>query len=256
MRKLRYHVEFHDNCLDYLAPYYIKQYGEERYQNFLLQLAQDVPIINFCQQMDQADYLRTIVCDQHATIISHYKDPYPFISTYALNACIGLILYEPTYHIGIVCHFDGLPGFSQRSANEDGIIIDYDPFITNMKNIMDQLNYVTDGKIKYLNFNTHLIGGVYGLSETMIHDIYNYLNNKFSNARFNFVGRNLLGPENESRNIALSTIDGKLYYFDYVENYMAHGGHAKNIIASPHLKDPVNEKYTMMDITYIPIKLF
>jgi hypothetical protein len=252
-KKLRYHVEFHDNCLDYLAPHYIKQYSEERYQKFLIELSEKIPIINFCQQMDKINYNKTIVCDQHAIIMTHDKDPYPYISTYALNACIGLILYEPQYHLGVICHFDGLPGFSQRSANEDGIIIDYDPFASNMKNVIDNLNYVTLNTIKHYNFDSYLIGGVYGLSETMIHDMYQYLNNNFSDATFNFVGRNLLGPDNESRNIALSTLDGKLYYFDYVENYIANNGNG-NIITAPHLKNPVDKNYTIMDITYLPVK--
>jgi hypothetical protein len=250
MSKPRYHVEFHDNCLDYLAPYYIKQYSEERYQQFLLDLALRVPIINFCQQMIQSDYLRTIVCDQHAIIISHNEDPFPIMSTYALNACIGLILYEPKYHIGVIGHFDGLPGFSQESSIEDGIVIDYDPFASNMGAIMNRVNLMTNSSIPYYNFDCYLIGGVYGLSETMIHDMFTYLDNKFRDAKFNFVGRNLLGPDNESRNIALSTFDGKLYYFDYIENYVEHGNSAKNIISAPHLRTPVDEKYTMMDLTY------
>jgi len=105
-------------------------------------------------------------------------------------------------------------------------------------------------------FYFYLIGGIFQLSEIMIYDILQCINNMAkteSEFKLNFRGRNLLGPENQSRNICLDTRTGKITYFDYILNAEVYINNLdihnipSNIIKAPRVSE------AFLDITYKPI---
>src|SRR5690606_16057176 len=125
-------------------------------------------------------------------------------------------------------HIDGLPGYSEISANEDGLKIDFDPVYENMKIMLKYVRKLCNTD-ELLDIDYYLIGGIFDLSEVMIHDIINCLNNPNNKYKFEFEykfffkGRNILGPENQSRNICINTKNGSITYFDYMINSEYYG---------------------------------
>jgi len=225
LKTLIYHESYHDNCHDYLKTTFIKKYAVEEYQELILNIKKYIPIVHICNPTPLDFYPETIVCDQHAVIFTHYQDIKPVLATYALNACVGLVIYEPKIKIGSIAHIDGLPGYSKKSAIRDNNSVNLDPIKTNMEIILSNLTeMVTRSDLSNkLNLHFYLIGGIFDLSEIMIHDILErILSYKGSNYNFIFKGRNLLGPENQSRNICLDTRTGNITYFDYLDNVDAY----------------------------------
>lgn len=254
IKKLIYHEKYHDNCHDYLKSHYLEKYALKKYKELLYDISIQIPKIMICNEMPTELYGDTIVCDQHAVVFSHSKDIYPVVATYALNACVGLVMYVPKYRVASLAHIDGLPGYSKDSAIQDGVKIDFSPVYENLTIILEHLR-------KYCNTNEtlgidyYLIGGIFDMSEIMISDIITAINDTQNNNHkyiFNFRGRNILGPENQSRNICLNTQDGKIYYFDYHlnasyhHNFCSQNGLPFNIIKAPRNSE------AFLDITYTP----
>jgi len=250
LRKLIYHEKYHDNCHDYLKPYFLNTYAVAKYRALLYDISKTIPKIDICQDTPDDLYAEVIVADQHGVIFSHAHDIYPVLATYALNACVGLIMYVPTHHVASLAHIDGLPGYSKKSAIEDGVKIDFDPV---QENITTMLKYIrtlcsTSEKL-YIDY--YLIGGIFDLSEVMIHDIIECLN-EYPNKKyqFTFKGRNILGPENQSRNICFNTKNGKITHFDYKTNYAFYSDYLENGLPINIIKAP-RKSEALLDITYV-----
>lgn len=252
MKKLIYNEKYHDNCHDYLKKQYIEKYAVEKYKKFLYEIKYSIPKINICHDTDYDLYGDIIVCDQHAVILTNDTDIYPVLATYALNACVGLIFYCKKYRIGALAHIDGLPGYSKQSAIDDGLKIDFDPVSENINLILKNFRNLTKSKEK-ITIEYYLIGGIFELSEVMVYDIVKCLNkiNGKNNFKFQFMGRNILGPANQSRNICFNTKTGRITYFDYLinyeyhENYLGENGLPINIIKAPRKSE------AFLDLTYL-----
>lgn len=255
-KKIFYYEKYHDNCHDYLKALYVEKYAMPQYKKLLYQIKEKIPKINICNDTDEHLYTDIIICDQHAVIFAHHADIFFAISTYALNACVALVLYISEYKIGCMTHFDGLPAYSKTSAINDGLEINFDPIEENMKIILRKLRNLAQTNIT-LNIDYYLIGGIFGMSEVMINDIIACVNRINKNEyRFTFKGRNILGPENQSRNICLNTRNGKITYFDYVLNSEIYvnnrndEGLPMNIIKAPRKSE------AFLDITYEPVLIY
>lgn len=254
-RETMFNEKYHHNCHDYLKRFYIEKYAYPRYKQLLYEIKEYIPVLNICNNTPTEQYPEIIVCDQHAVIFSHYLDRYPIMATYALNACIGLVIYIPEHKVGCLAHIDGLPGYSQKSSIEDGLKIKFNPVKENLNVILTFLKKLcmTCDKNDILIIDYYLIGGIFNLSEVMVNDIIECINEyQGTMYRFNFKGRNLLGPENQSRNICIDTRNGIISYFDYITNsevYEKNVGKNKlpiNIIKAPRKSE------AFLDITYIP----
>lgn len=252
IKTLIYNEKYHDNCHDYLKPFYLEKYAVPKYKPLLYEILKKIPKVDICEDTPFDLYRDIIVCDQHAVVFGHYKDIYPILATYALNACIGLLMYVPKIKLASLAHIDGLPGYSRESALADGLNIQFDPVYENINTILKYMRYLSDtDEIMYIDY--YLIGGIFDLSEVMVNDIIECIN-KLSNDKYHFIfkGRNILGPENQSRNICIDTRNGKITYFDYItnsefyKNHITKDGIPINIIKAPRK----SEAY--LDITYIP----
>ena len=202
-----------DNCIDYANQYNMDKI-EEKYQARIKDIIDKVPVINFCNHFDHKSlYPKTLEVDQHAYIITHAQDRFPIIATNSLCPCVSFIAYEPALRVGCLTHIDGLPAYSKESLIDDEIELDYIPLEYNMKAIIDGMKI--DANSETLNLDIYLIGGTSTLSPSVVIDIYDYINSyKNDKIILNLKGRNILGPDNQSRSVALDTRDGKLYYFD------------------------------------------
>ncbi|AKI80461.1 putative chemotaxis protein ched [Acanthamoeba polyphaga mimivirus] len=254
LKKLIYNEKYHDNCHDYLKTTYLEKYAEPRYKKLLYKIREKIPKVDICEDTVFDDYRNVIVCDQHAVIFGHYNDVFPILATYALNACIGLVMYVPKHKIGALAHIDGLPGYSQESAKEDGLELDFSPVYENIEIMIRYLKQLS-GSNESLEITYYLIGGIYGLSEVMIHDILETIN-KIQNdkLKFNFMGRNLLGPGNQSRNICIDMETGKITYFDYTINSEYYGKNRKDNVPMNIIRAP-RKSEAYLDITYVPISI-
>lgn len=254
-----FHEEYHPNCHDYLKNHYIEMYAQPKYKNLIERIKQNIPVVPICNETNSNMYADTIVCDQHGLIFGCHSDVNPVLATYALNACICLLLYVPKYKVGSLAHIDGLPGYSKESSIEDGIKIDFSPIELNLRLMIAALNKIIeegnpDSDI-ILDIDFYLIGGIYELSEVMIHDILQCISqiNDSGKINFNFKGRNLLGPINQTRNICLDTRTGKITYFDYISNLEFYKDHLNekgipmNILKAPRKSEAI------LDITYFPL---
>lgn len=244
--------KYHNNCHDYLSNYYIERYALKEYIPLLYSIEKNIKLLTICDFIEDKNmYREMIVCDQHAVIFTHNEDINPIISTYALNACIGLLIYEPKLKIASLSHIDGLPGYSNKSALRNNINITYSPVKKNIDSIITLLMYMKDPVEKY-DFEYYLIGGIFGMSEIMIHDIIENINQRNNNKySFVFKGRNLLGPINQSRNICFDTRTNKFYNFksldnaqEYLNNINVKTRLPSNIIFGNKLKE------TSLDVTY------
>lgn len=254
IKKLIYHEKYHDNCHDYLKTIYLEKYALPQYKKCLYDIRDNIPVINICNETDKNLYADIIVCDQHGVIFGYDADIYPCLATYALNACVALVMYLPKYKIGCMTHIDGLPGYSRTSAKEDGLNINFDPIKENMKIFLRRLRNLAKTN-NIIDINYYLIGGIFDMSEIMINDIIECINNIDKNYyRFVFTGRNILGPENQSRNICLDTRTGAITYFDYMFNRefyhknLAKNGKPINVIIAPRKSEAI------LDITYEPVE--
>ena len=251
IKKLIYNEKYHDNCHDYLKTTYLEKYAVAKYKPLLYDIQKKIPKLNICEDTAYDTYGEIIVCDQHAVVFTHHLDIYPVLATYALNACIGLVLYSKEYRVAAMAHIDGLPGYSKQSAIDDGLKINFDPVYENIKTILKIFRNLCNTN-KNINIDYYLVGGIFDLSEVMIHDII-YCLHMFNNNKnnFTFTGRNILGPENQSRNICIDTKTGNITYFDYVVNSEYYANHRNkdglpiNIIKAPR----TSEAY--LDITYM-----
>lgn len=251
-KKLIYHEKYHNNCHDYLKSFYLEKYAVSRYKPLLYRIKEKIPTLAICNEIAEHAYDNVIVCDQHAVVFGKAIDIYPILATYALNACIGLIMYVPKYQVAALAHIDGLPGYSMKSAIDDGLDINFDPIYENLTIILKYLRNLCQTQT-ILQIEYYLVGGIFDLSEVMIHDIiktiHQYPDKQY---QFTFVGRNLLGPENQARNLCIDTRTGKIKYFDYMANMEFYGvlvnknGLPINIIKAPR----ISEAY--LDITYVP----
>lgn len=245
-----FHEEYHSNCHDYLKKYYLDLYAAPVYKQMLLNIKKKIPIVNICAII-QKNYEKVIVCDQHAFIVTHYNDKYPIIATYALNACVGLLMYVKDYGVCSLAHIDGLPGYSIKSATNDNIKIDYDPVRKNILNILKKMRQMCQTN-NIIKVEYYLVGGIFGLSEIMVHDIIECINdiNERNNYIITFVGRNIMGPENQSRNVCIDSRTGEISYFDFIlntENYNTRRndrGLPINIIKAPY------KSKGLLDLTY------
>lgn len=259
-RQLIFNEKYHDNCHDYLKPRYLELYAVPEYKELLYQIAATIPKLNICTDTPEQTYIDIVVCDQHAVVLTCSTDTNPAIATYALNACIGLILYDPIHKVGALAHIDGLPGYSNQSAIDDGIKIDFSPVKLNLEIILRLFRGLTTRAgaqaSTNLSIDCYLVGGIFHLSEVMINDIMQTLDKFTSDPKslytFTYRGRNLLGPENQSRNICLDTRTGLITHFDYDLNshiyakYRRPDGLPINIIKAPHRSE------AFVDVTYIP----
>jgi chemotaxis receptor (MCP) glutamine deamidase CheD len=252
-KKLIYNEKYHDNCHDYLKPLYLEKYAVPKYKRMLYFIKKNIPKLNICEETPYEKYAEVIVCDQHAMIFSHHMDIFPIVATYALNACVGLIMYSPKHKVAALAHIDGLPGYSEKSAIDDGLKINFSPINSNINIMLKNIRHLcnTNDNIEILYY---LVGGIFDLSEVMIYDIIECIN-MFDNNKnnFSFKGRNILGPENQSRNICFDTATGKISYFDYVTNSEFYANHRNkdnlpmNIIKAPRKSE------ALLDITYMAI---
>ena len=251
--RIIFNEKYHDNCHDYLKTIYIEKYAPKKYKKFLYEIKKKIPIVPICNNTGVDTYANIVVCDQHAVIFGHRSDINPVLATYALNACVGLLMYVPAHGIGALAHIDGLPGYSKASAIDDGLDIEYDPVMENIKIILFNLSSMVPNAKLMIDF--YLIGGIFSLSEVMINDIlvaidkFHTTSNKY---RFNFRGRNLLGPENQSRNVCIDMRTGEITHFDYITNSEFYDsrnsdGTPINIIRAPRRSE------AFLDITYRPI---
>lgn len=247
-----YKESYHDNCKDYLKKSYIEKFSPKKYKQTLFNISKIIPIIDICTDISPNSYEKTIVCDQHAVIFTDNKDKYTILATYALNACVGLIMYVKEEKIGSIAHMDGLPAYSKLDALDDGIDIDYDPVDYNILFMLNKIAILSKNK-SVLNIDFYLIGGVFELSEIMIYSIlcsigkfnHKIIDNVLYN--FNFVGRNLLGPINQSRNICLDISNGKIFHFDFMDNSEYYGQKIpSNIIRGEKINSG------KLDMTYFP----
>jgi chemotaxis receptor (MCP) glutamine deamidase CheD len=235
---------------DHLLETYSKKYHTK-----LLEIRSKLKKISFCEILpNDSLYKKCVVIDQHCLGVTSALDDYPIITTYALNTCVALILYEPNLKLGALSHIDGLPGYSRNSVIED-IKVDpgFDPASVNIERIIKELIALRPNETQF-SFTTCLIGGAFGLSETMICDLYDAVNNfnkkEATDCKINLIGRNLLGGINECRNIALDTRNGEIYHFNYIENSIQHNYNPQNIPKpiEEDLKHPY-EPY-LLHITY------
>lgn len=250
-----FNEKYHDNCHDYVKGYYLERYANRYYIKFLYSLAETVPVVDICKSVDSESYADTIVCDQHAVVFTRKTDYYPIIATYALNACIGLVMYNNKYGVAALAHIDGLPGYSQQSAREDGLAISFSPVQENIDAMMKTIRYLTGASLHQpLDIDYYLIGGIFNLSEVMIHDIVEYIGlveNKNKSYRFHLKGRNLLGPENQSRNISIDSRTGSVNHFNYIDNAAFYqnskgdNGLPINIVKAPRQSE------AFLDTTYV-----
>ncbi len=203
-KKMIYAEKYHDNCHDYLKRIYVEAYAMEKYKFLLYEIKTKIPKINICNDTPYDHYADTIVCDQHAVVFGHYQDIFPVLATYALNACVGLVIYVPDHKVGCLAHIDGLPGYSRQSSIDDGLDINFDPVQENMKIIIEYLKLIifdqqqTPTITEPIIIEYYLIGGIFDLSEVMVNDIIeclNQINDHNQQFLFVFKGRNLLGPE-------------------------------------------------------------
>ena len=251
-KSLIFNEKYHDNCHDYLKTIYLEKYAVTKYKPILYEIKNNIPLLHICNETPYELYIDVVVCDQHALVFGHHLDINPILATYALNACIGLLMYVPELKIGALAHIDGLPGYSKQSAIDDGVEITFDPVTENLKLILAGLKSMAN-KTSILEIDFYLVGGIFDLSEVMINDIVRTIN-KFNNRlyRFTFKGRNLLGPENQSRNICMDMRTGDITYFDYVANSEFYKKHVNkdnlpmNIIKAPRQSE------AFLDITYQP----
>lgn len=251
IKKLIYHEKYHDNCHDYLKPTYLEKYAVPKYKSMLYVIREQIPKLNICEDTPNEMYGEIIVCDQHAVIFSCYTDIYPMIATYALNACVGLIFYSQKFKVAALAHIDGLPGYSKQSAIDDGLNIDFDPVYENIKIMLKHMRLLCNTN-QNIDIVYYLVGGIFDLSEVMIHDIIESIE-KFNNMehKFSFRGRNILGPENQSRNICIDTKTGKITYFDYIANSDYHAKHRNaNGLPINIIKAPRNSE-AFLDVTYM-----
>lgn len=248
-----YIEEYHDNCHDYLIPFYIDKYADSRYIDFLNIIKTNITKLNICRNTNINSYKKTIVCDQHCVVISNSSDKYSILATYALNACMGLILYNKKNKVGAIAHIDGLVGFSNKSAKRDGYNLKYSPIHKNINLILKKMRYLCQST-DMLQIDYYIIGGIFGISEILIHDIVYCFNDlDVSSYSFRFKGRNILGPKNQTRNICFDTKTGKISYFSYLENY---DYYSKSVIMNPDWIPPniirsKNKLISMLDISYI-----
>lgn len=253
LKKLIYNEKYHDNCFDYLKEYYLQKYLLQQYLYFFRSVRDKIPLLNICNFTTEDIYKDIIVCDQHAVIFTHHEDKYPVLATYALNACVGLLLYEPNLKIGSLAHIDGLPGYSKQSAIDDGLNIHFNPVQLNISIILRKLMCM-----KYApsyHFDYYLVGGIFDMSEIMVYDIVEELiriHNEKPSLNFNFKGRNLLGPENQSRNICFDTRSGEIAYFDFIANATFYSDNYVDELPGNILKAP-RKNEALLDITYEPI---
>jgi hypothetical protein len=251
IKKLIFNEKYHDNCHDYLKTIYVEKYAVTKYKPLLYDIRKKIPKLNICTDTPYEMYGEVIVCDQHAVIFSYYLDIYPMLATYALNACVALVMYSKEYKVAALAHIDGLPGYSKQSAINDGLNINFDPVYENIKTILKYFRYLCNTNTN-ISIEYYLVGGIFDLSEVMIHDIINCIN-MFNSKKYNFVfkGRNILGPENQSRNICIDTDTGNITYFDYILNSEYHNNHRNsdglpiNIIKAPRKSE------AFLDITYL-----
>lgn len=245
---LIFNEKIHNNVHDYLKAIYLELYAIPKYKNILYDIKKNIPVLSICNRTDAANYSKIIVCDQHVVIFGRYDDQYPVFGTYGLNACICLIFYLPKYKIGSMAHIDGLPGYSKESAIADGLNIHFDPALENIKLIVYYLETICGTK-NGLEIDFYLIGGIFNLSEIMINDILlaiNKLNGK--KHKFFFCGRNLLGPENQARNICFNLESGQITHFDFLDNI-------ELLKDSDTMMPKASRKYdSFLDITYLPKK--
>jgi chemotaxis receptor (MCP) glutamine deamidase CheD len=202
------------NCTDFLDDGFIEDALDE-YRLKLELIKRNVKPFDYCQPMEEDMYDKLIIGWQHTIVISHALDKYPIVGTYGLNSCVSLILYEPNYKIGVVTHFDGLPGWSQATHQRRGYKLEFDPLKYNIGNALAHV-YKIIGDNTYsskLEFDVYIVGGIYRMSEVTIVDIYELITKKFENVVFNIKGRNLLGHDNQKRNVAIDTRTGELYRF-------------------------------------------
>lgn len=223
--------EYHDNCHDFLKPLYIELYAMPGSKAFLYEISNYVPKLDICSEMK--DYDKTVVCDQHAVIMGTSTSDKPILATYALNSCIALVMYSPAHKIGAMTHFDGLPAYFKSTAALAGQKLSFDPIVVNMGMIIEKLKNHAKAP---LDLKVWLVGGVFGLSELMLRDLITYLA-EVKDVKIRLKGRNLLGPINQSRNIALDLRDGSIKYFDILE----YGG---EITKAPYTHP------ALLDITY------
>lgn len=254
--RILFSQKYHDNCHDFLKKTYLEKYANQKYKNFLYDIKNKIPVVNICHELHTDQYSKTIICDQHAVIFGHKADINPILATYALNACVGLVLYSAKYGVGALAHIDGLPGYTQKSALEDNISINFSPVEKNIQLILTNLEMIAKHKSdKKFELDFYLVGGIYGLSEVMIHDIIETLLRlqDSGNYIFNFRGRNILGPENQSRNICIDIRTGEVLHFDYVTNSEFYDGNKNtdnlpfNIVPAPRKSE------AFLDVTYKPI---
>lgn len=250
--KTFFNEKYHDNCHDYLKKFYVEKYADTRYKDMLYLIKNKIPKLDICNDTVFDDYGKTVVCDQHAVIFSKSTDKFPIVATYALNACIGLVMYCTKYKVVALAHIDGLPGYSLQSALDDGVKIHFDPVHENIKMLLTVIRNICNTE-ENLNIDYYLVGGIFNLSEIMVHDIIECINNfeqQNRNYEFYFKGRNILGPENQSRNICFNSYNGKITYFDYVlnseyySNNRLSNGLSVNILKAPRQSEAV------LDITY------
>lgn len=251
--RTKFHEKYHDNCHDYLKKIYLEKYADPKYKSLLYKIKATIPKIDICIETPYSMYGNIIVCDQHAVVFTHALDRYPVLATYALNACVGLIMYCSKYKVAALAHIDGLPGYSKKSAIDDGLDINFNPVYENIKSILKNIRHLCNTN-DIISIDYYLIGGIFNLSEVMVNDIIDTINS-FGNTEygfdFAFRGRNLLGPDNQSRNICIDSTTGKITHFDYLSNSEYHMKRVNKQRLADNIIKANRESEAFLDITYI-----
>lgn len=210
--------DFHDNCWDYLYPLYISRYCDESYVELINFVRKNVPKISLGIDTPVEQYRDIIVCDQHSVIITCSRDTNPIMATYALNACVSLVLYDRKNKYGSLSHFDGMVGYRVK-ITKDKYTYKHSPMYKEICRTLSIIRKLS-GQEGTLDIEYYVIGGTFGLSELLIHDLIycmTELDKNLYNASFS--GRNILGPKNQVRNFCFDTRLGTFSHFDYIYNY-------------------------------------
>lgn len=206
----------HDNCHDYLKPFYIEIYSDKRFKVLLYEIASRVDTLNICTELSRYDYEKVVLCDQHAFVTGRGDSNKPLLATYGINVCMSLILYAPGFNVGCVSHFDGLPGYSKESATKHDYKLSFSPVKRNIDAMLSSVRKCCNAKGKIL-VDFYLVGGIFNMSEVMLHDILEYLASiQGKEYQLVFKGRNIMGPENQARNVCLDTRCGSIRHYDII----------------------------------------
>jgi hypothetical protein len=155
-------------------------------------------------------YLENIYYEKCAEVmqqgfgITNYENEKPFISTYGMSSCIGIVGYSEKYKLAFILHLDN-----------KNIIFD-----KNMGKIYFNIRKAIKNNSDGIILNTQLFGAFQTYNQEFVNYIYSQIN-KYNNYYKNLecpikinIIKNNIGTSNNSSSICINTINGKLYKYD------------------------------------------